>query len=224
MLFAEGVPNAAAAHLSLMLSLKGPCQTIIGTRTAGLDAIRLAAARIASGAWDRAIVGAAEEYSPVVNAAYGHWGLYGPDGFANGAGAVTFLLESRVSLAARAGRERGRIVSSVGAMPHPGGPMRVARRVLRQLTTVGLILGSGNGTWIDRAEAAAARDRGGAVISPYGCIAECFSALPLAGIAGVLLTRRVPHRGDVSPPSARSFCAIGTDYTGAVSGVCMECR
>ena len=37
MLFAEGVPNAAAAHLSLMLGLKGPCQTIIGTRTAGLD-------------------------------------------------------------------------------------------------------------------------------------------------------------------------------------------
>jgi len=47
MLFAEGVPNASSAHLSLMLGVKGACQTIIGTRTAGLDALRLAALRIA---------------------------------------------------------------------------------------------------------------------------------------------------------------------------------
>jgi 3-oxoacyl-[acyl-carrier-protein] synthase II len=57
-LFAEGVPNAAAAHLSLMLGLKGACQTVIGSRTSGLDALHLAAARIRSGEWDRAIVGA----------------------------------------------------------------------------------------------------------------------------------------------------------------------
>lgn len=76
MLFAEGVPNAAAAHLSLMLALKGPCQTVIGTRTAGLDALHLASLRIAAGEWDRAIVGAAEEFSPVVNGAYRHWGLH----------------------------------------------------------------------------------------------------------------------------------------------------
>lgn len=76
LLFAEGVPNAAAAHLSLMLSLKGPCQTVVGTRTAGLDAMNLAAMRIASGEWDRAVVGAAEEYSAIINAAYKRWGLY----------------------------------------------------------------------------------------------------------------------------------------------------
>ena len=106
MLFAEGVPNAGAAHLSLMLALKGPCQTIIGTRTAGLDALHLAATRIASGEWDRAIVSAAEEYSPLVNAAYEHWGLHSTSepaapfsgqsgGFVAGCGAVTLVLESR---------------------------------------------------------------------------------------------------------------------------------
>jgi 3-oxoacyl-[acyl-carrier-protein] synthase II len=60
MLFAEGVPNVGAAQLSLMLGLKGACQSIIGTRTAGLDAMRFAWLRIACGAADRVIVGAAE--------------------------------------------------------------------------------------------------------------------------------------------------------------------
>jgi 3-oxoacyl-[acyl-carrier-protein] synthase II len=88
MLFAEGVPNAAAAHLSLMLSLKGACQTLIGTRTAGLDALRLAFLRIASGRWDRAIVSAGEEFVPTVNNAYAHCGLHNPD---NGRGAFGSL-------------------------------------------------------------------------------------------------------------------------------------
>src|SRR5690606_6093753 len=47
--FAEGVPNAAAAHLSLMLGTHGPCQAILGSRTSGLDALRLAWRRIAGG-------------------------------------------------------------------------------------------------------------------------------------------------------------------------------
>jgi 3-oxoacyl-(acyl-carrier-protein) synthase len=67
--FAEGVPNAAAAHLSLMLGLRVPCQTIIGSRTSGLDALRLAATRIRSGEWTGAIIGAGEEYSAIVNEA-----------------------------------------------------------------------------------------------------------------------------------------------------------
>ena len=125
MLFAEGVPNAAAAHLSLMLSLKGPCQTIIGTRTAGLDALHLASTRIATGEWDRAIVSAAEEYSPLVNAAYAHWGLHSTSvpaapfsgqagGFVAGCGAVTLVLESASSMEQRRASARGRVVSSSG--------------------------------------------------------------------------------------------------------------
>src|SRR5690606_1406844 len=35
MLFAEGVPNAGAAQLSIALGVRGACQTILGTRTAG---------------------------------------------------------------------------------------------------------------------------------------------------------------------------------------------
>ena len=71
-MFAEGVPNVGTAHLSLMLGLQGSAQTIIGSRTSGLDAISLAALRIRNGEWDRAIVGGADELSPTAERLYGH--------------------------------------------------------------------------------------------------------------------------------------------------------
>ena len=214
MLFAEGVPNAAAAHLSLMLGLKGPCQTIIGSRTAGLDALRLAAARIAAEDWDRALVGAAEEYSPVVNAAYGRWGLYGPQGFVAGAGAVTFLVESRASVEARGGRIYGQVLRGAGATGRGGTIARATRKTWEQLGDAPLLIGSSNGTWIDRAESAAIAPADSTrVWSPYGLVAECFSVLPLAGIAAALLNAPAPEL------AGREFNSIASDYAGAVSGI-----
>jgi 3-oxoacyl-[acyl-carrier-protein] synthase II len=212
MLFAEGVPNAGAAHLSLMLNLKGPCQTIIGSRTAGLDALRLAAARIAGGRWTRAIVGAAEEFSPVVNEAYRAAGVYGPGGFVAGAGAVVLLLENRESMQSRRCRPRARVIAADGATATSQPFPRPARRILRTLGQTGLLITCANGTWIDRlVTAGLSRKSGCESFSPYGYIAECFSAMPLAGIAAVLLTRETPR-----------FAALAADYAGAVSGVSIE--
>ncbi len=45
-----------------------------------MDAFRLAWLRIASGSWDRAIVGAGEENHDVINAAYENCGLRARDG------------------------------------------------------------------------------------------------------------------------------------------------
>jgi 3-oxoacyl-[acyl-carrier-protein] synthase II len=217
MLFAEGVPNAAAAHLSLMLGMKGPCQTIIGSRTAGLDALRLAALRISTGNWDRALVAAAEEYSPVVNAAYGRWGLYGPGGFVAGAGAVTFLLESRASVEARGGRVWGRILGGAGATGHAGNSARAAQSVIRQLGSASLLIGSSNGTWIDRAESASIRHAPSIKFwSPYGSVAECYSVTPLAGLSAALLAGELPQF------AAGRSNVIASDYAGAVSGVAVE--
>jgi 3-oxoacyl-[acyl-carrier-protein] synthase II len=236
MLFAEGVPNAAAAHLSLMLSLKGPCQTVIGSRTAGLDALGIATTRIAAGEWDRAIVGAAEEYSPVVNQAYGRWGLYGAGGFVVGAGAVTFLVESRSSMEARGGRPRGRVLAVAGGTSRGGGVARIVRDVLTKLGTPPIVLGSSNGTWIDRAEEAGVARSGARLASSlYGRLAECFSVLPMAGIAAALLTglsdplltsRRSlgsTATGNFDSPAGH-FGSLATDYFGSVSGVALERR
>jgi 3-oxoacyl-[acyl-carrier-protein] synthase II len=90
MLFAEGVPNAAAAQMSLTLGLTGACQTIVGTRTAGLDALRLAALRIATGEAERVIVCAAEESHAILDAAYAACG-----GKPSVSVAVAFVLERR---------------------------------------------------------------------------------------------------------------------------------
>jgi 3-oxoacyl-[acyl-carrier-protein] synthase II len=241
MLFAESVPNAGAAQLSLMLSLKGGCQSIIGTRTAGLDAIGLAAARIRSGLWDHAIVGAGEEYCDLVNEAYRHCGVASPEGcapfsgdkgFVTSAGAVIFILESRESLDKRGGRARGRVDATAACSGDPSQVIDSLNWVLKELKDPENILSSASGTWIDRAEAAAIRRSNGVrfVSAIYGHIAETFSASPLVGLAAAMLRRKMPcllgggwedGRG-IRPASGEemidSVAAICTDFTGAVSG------
>jgi 3-oxoacyl-[acyl-carrier-protein] synthase II len=221
MLFAEGVPNAAAAHLSLMLGIKGPCQTVIGTRTAGFDAIGLAMARIASGEWDRAIVGAADEYSHAINRAYGQWGLYGSQGFVTGAGAVSLLLESREAMEQRNGRARGKLVAAANGIAHGGGMIRLARSVFERMGCPKALIGSSNNTWIDRVEASVLprADRSSAS-SVYGFVAESFSATPLAALSSVLLRGQLP--GQAERLNGSRVGAITTDYAGTVSGVTVE--
>jgi 3-oxoacyl-[acyl-carrier-protein] synthase II len=233
LLFAEGVPNAAAAHLSLMLSLKGACQTIIGSRTAGLDALRLAALRIAGGQWDRAIVSAAEEWTPQVNDAYAHHGLYNDSasplpfadaaGFRAGAGAVTFIIESGRSLSRRGGRARGRIESSASARHRPGNAPAAIARVLRSLNRPQYVIGSSNNTRIDRVEAAAlSRISPDARLSSlYGHFPELFSAGPLAAIAATLLSRRLPALHGAQRDNAMKFTpATGREQPGAFTVLC----
>ncbi|MEA2709080.1 MAG: 3-oxoacyl-[acyl-carrier-protein] synthase [Phycisphaerales bacterium] len=242
-LFAEGVPNSAAAHLSLMLDLKGGCQTIIGSRTSGLDALHLAALRIRSGQWQRAIVGAGEEYNGIVNGAYGHCGLYAganaagaapskEKGFVTGSAAVTFVLESREAAIRRGVAGRGIVVRSASFRGRPNESVESACRVLETLRSPRAVLTSASGTWVDRAEAAALRRAAPSATasSLYGHVAEHFSASPLLAIAGTLLTGHLPRmlqplrdiRGADGSEPADSFAAICTDFTGCVSGVLVD--
>jgi 3-oxoacyl-[acyl-carrier-protein] synthase II len=237
-LFAEGVPNAAAAHLSLMLSLKGACQTIIGTRTAGLEALQLAALRIRGGQWDRAIVSAGEEYSPIVNGAYRSCGLYcGPNGsdpvsekgFTAGAAAVTFVLESRAAAENRGATAWGQILGASAGRGKPGETIDSAARVIESLDRPPAILTSASGTWVDRAEAAAIRRaaRNALVSNLYGIVAEHFSAASLLAIAATLATGKLPRmlaplqdfRAATGDETVDRFASICTDFTGSVSGV-----
>jgi len=219
MLFAEGVPNAAAAHLSLAAGIKGGCQTIIGSRTAGLDALGLAALRIADGTWDRAIIGAAEEYCSTRNLAYAHCGLYAPSEpaepfsgegkFVAGCGAVAMVLESASSAAARGAQARGRVETYRAAA-------RPAALELRQLGEDLPVMTSANGTWIDRMEEIAMKRAGlrrYAALCPR--IAETFSAGPLAAAAAVLLSREFPGQGQ----RVTKFAALASDFTGLMSAV-----
>ncbi len=242
MLFAEGVPNACSAHLSLMLSIKGACQTIIGTRTSGLDALRLASLRIKTGAWDRAIVAAAEEHCDVINSTYKSCGLYADDaagapfaaetGFTAGSAAVSFILESRKSIDPRAGRARGRLLDGASSRIVNKDPSSACADVLTRLGSPKQVISSANGTWIDRAELAALRRScpGATITSIHGHIAESFSAGPLLALAATLLSgKMIPLRGKIDPhiglsaasgeEPAISVVSVCTDYAKTVSAL-----
>jgi 3-oxoacyl-[acyl-carrier-protein] synthase II len=244
MLFAEGVPNAAAAHLSLMMSLKGACQTIIGSRTAGLDALRLAAERVAQDRWDRAVVSAGEEFCQTVIDGYRHCGLYAGQnaslpfgeitggGFAVGCGAITLILESRESAQARGAQPRGVVRAGASAFPAEGREVAQAARILHALGDPAAVLTSANGTWIDRVEAAAAkmsaRTRGKAeptLSTLCGHFAETFSVTPVLGVAAIVLGRRLPQTfGPTANDTTVSDVSAGaavlcSDYMGTTCGV-----
>jgi 3-oxoacyl-[acyl-carrier-protein] synthase II len=68
LLFAESVPNIGSAHASLTFGIRAACSSVVGARNAAIQAIRLAHARIGSGDWSQAVVVAAEEAHPTIDA------------------------------------------------------------------------------------------------------------------------------------------------------------
>ncbi len=246
LLFAEGVPNAGSAHLSMMLNIKGPCQTLIGSRTVGLDAVQLAAARIAAGEVDAVVVGAAEEYYPLINQVYAHCCLYagreaglpfGGGGFASGAGAVSLILERRSAAEARGARPWASVGLGAQAAWDPDAPDAASPRIASALTRCGQttsILCSANGTWLDQVEMLAMAShaaspysgqpvRGGlAVSSISGHVSECFAATPLVGLAAVLLTGRLPRLYLRCPWDASLAPARGEEDVSAWTAMCSD--
>jgi 3-oxoacyl-[acyl-carrier-protein] synthase II len=61
MLFAESVPNIGSAHVSMANGITAASSTVVGTRTAALEALALVRARFMAGTWCRALVVAADE-------------------------------------------------------------------------------------------------------------------------------------------------------------------
>ncbi|MEK6703175.1 MAG: beta-ketoacyl-[acyl-carrier-protein] synthase family protein [Planctomycetota bacterium] len=221
-LFAEGVPNAGAAHVSTTFGIRGACQTIIGTRTAGLDALGLAAMRVWSGASDTIIVGAAEETHACVDRAYEHFhppgGSSGAPGFFSTPGSVALVVESSASARARGARAIARIERYAGASPTEVvadgalcfGDIEGASRVLNQLECRSAVLGSANATWIDRAEALAVRRSPGAslVESLHGRVGDLFAPGPLLAIVRA-----------IAGGSLGRMTALCTDFTGTAAAV-----
>ncbi len=221
MLFAEGVPNAGAAQLSIGLGLRGACQTVLGSRTAGLEALHVAALRIAGGRAQRAIVCAAEECAGVVAEAYRAWGLgarkgahNGVDAFFIAGGAVALTLESASSAAARGARIRGRIGASALGCADDLAPGAFARRAAAVLGTVGAdrapVLHAASGAWPDVVERRAARSVGCAIGAalPWAN-AEFFSVGPLTAVAAATLENRGGR-------------VLAVDFHGPIAAVAIE--
>ena len=238
-LFAEGVPNVGAAQLSLMLGLKQSCQSIIGTRTAGLDALRLAWLRIAAGQADRIIVGAGEEDSPLIERVYEHCGLRrtrdlglayaSTAGFRTASGAVAFVIESADAARARGVEPYAKLGHAAAARGTPDALPRTLASVLRDAPREAQWVGSGCGTWIDKLEMnALTRDNGvRAVGSIYSRFGEAFSTTPLISAAAAIVLGHLPD-ATPTPAAARAvgrtdrFGVICTDWQGGVATAHLE--
>ncbi|CAG0990641.1 3-oxoacyl-[acyl-carrier-protein] synthase 2 [Phycisphaerales bacterium] len=201
-LFAEGVPNAAAAQLSLSLGLRGGCQSIIGSRTAGLDALALAALRIRQGVCDRVIVGAAEEYCETVNQAHERCAAHA-ETFASGA--VSVIVESRAAALRRAAP----VLASVGlAHWHSGNPARAFAEVLRSVQ--GPLFSALGDSPADAACRALIDRAGRATTDLRPAIPELFSVGPLAALIAGLASREA---------TIEPFAVVAADAFGSAAGI-----
>ncbi len=245
LLFAESVPNVGSAQLSLLLGLQGASFSMVGARTNGLEALHVAAACIASGRWDRVIVAAAEESYETLIDGHAHFGLRSMvngsmpfdtgTGFINASGAAAVILESEESANNRGVSSRGTLLSSSTERVTRGdgrGLTNAVSNVLSRVGTTSHIMTSANGTVLDRIEKTGIRRRiqKGTIGAPhvssiYGYMAETFSVMPVASLAAVLLSGRMPNLlgpatqlGSHLQPSDNkpidAFTVLCTDITG----------
>jgi len=121
-LFLAQLSNLLAGNISIVHGVTGSSRTFMGEEAAGVDAVRIALARIASGQSDIALVGAAhngERKDLLMLYEFGRFNLRGSftpvwarapkGGFALGSGGVFLVLESRRHAEARGARPFAKI-------------------------------------------------------------------------------------------------------------------
>ncbi|PYK43834.1 MAG: hypothetical protein DME46_07105 [Verrucomicrobia bacterium] len=160
LLFPETVFNAPASHLAAILGITGASYTVVGDGAVGIFALKMAEDLILSAEVDACLVVAAEEIDSLVCEAYRQWRLLRDPGkpessrgmiMSEGAGAV--LLKR-----SHGGIEIDQIVPGANFFRRSEASARLDSVVSRLKNKIGFCVGSGNGTFIDRAERAAVGD------------------------------------------------------------------
>jgi len=126
LLFAESVPNVPGAQCSLAFGIRGPAISVIGSRSAFVEALMIARARMIARGVERVIVVAAEERHPRLDEVLVAWRLAKNGDAMSAAGAVAFVLER-----ADAARARGaRSLAQLGAVSWLAPATRHWRRIV----------------------------------------------------------------------------------------------
>ncbi len=203
LLFPETVYNAPASHLAAVLGIDGASYTLVGDASIGLSALGFAEEILACDpSLERCVVVGAEECDWILWQGYATWRLLSrepcvrlhaepPSGMLLGEGAAAFVV----------GRESGApgeilLRAASATYGRRTGSGRALERVLGRLPLegAGVVIGSANGTWVDRAEAAVlARRLPGAVAwHPKAALGEALGAsgLTQAALAALALERR----------------------------------
>jgi 3-oxoacyl-(acyl-carrier-protein) synthase len=180
MLFPETVFNAPASHVAAVFGLTDVNYTLVGDATSATNAIAMAADLIASSVLDQCLVIATEELDWITLEGFARFGFVSTprsgearmlpydrrrNGYLGGEGAVAILLESERSATSRGATPRARLISCDRGFPfHSRREMpQVLHRAIEnglrsaslQWTDVGGVIGSANGTFMDRVEATA---------------------------------------------------------------------
>jgi hypothetical protein len=147
LLFPETVYNAPASHLAALLGIDGASYTLVGDASVGLTALHFAAQLLALGGIDQAIVVGAEECDWILCEAYNDWRLARTP-LAEGAAAVVLRREGRWEVSTSSGAAFVRQQDASAAL-------KLALAEFAESGPADLIISSANGTFVDRAEAAA---------------------------------------------------------------------
>ena len=146
LLFPETVFNAPASHLAAILGVTGASYTLVGDGAVGVLALKMAEDLMLDPALDRCLVVAAEEADGLLCDAYLRWRL--PITLSEGAGAVLLDRTGPISIQA---------IDAGGNFSRRSRAADCIAKILERLeaTSHDLFITSANGSFIDRAEAAA---------------------------------------------------------------------
>ncbi len=211
LLFPETVFNAPASHLAAILGLQGASYTVVGDGAAGILALKLAEDLLAGPGVDSVLVVAAEEIDPLVCEAYRRWRLLRnptrPENqhgmiLSEGAGAVLLTKEKReLQLSA--------IDAGTTFFRRTEAAEKLRKLRERLETSPSIIVGSANGTFIDRAERSAL---GAIPYSPKPALGDSVGASvlwQLIAATQILKTARVPNCPDISVGSSAVVLSCG---------------
>jgi 3-oxoacyl-(acyl-carrier-protein) synthase len=213
-LFPETVFNAPASHLAALLGISGQSYTLVGDGSVGLSALNMAEALLNDEALEGCLVVGAEEIDWLLCDAYARWRLLRRAPVGNKA--VYGMIPSEGAGAILLARTGGvRIEKS-----HPAIHYERRRELKIRLKTVldhigaqpkDVIVGSSNGTFIDRAESAVLRETASEALfyPPKWAMGESVGASGLwQTIAGAkaLQALKLPPSGDgAAACDAREF-------------------
>ncbi len=160
LLFPETVFNAPASHLAAILEISGASYTVVGDGAVGILALKLADDLLASEDVDTCLVVAAEEIDSLVCEAYRQWRfLRDPKKPETGRGMIMSEGAGAVLLKRSEGEmEIDQIVPGANFFRRSEASARLGGVASRLKNKIGFCVGSGNGTFIDRAERAAVGD------------------------------------------------------------------
>ncbi|MBI3392571.1 MAG: hypothetical protein HY039_05220 [Nitrospirae bacterium] len=120
--FSESLFNVAASHISIALGITGPAITVVGDGTRFHDLLRRAAAALAAGEIDIALVGTVEEDHPILREGYGTCGprVAGRLHLADGRGGESPLCEGGVVAVLERSENAKTVLARIEALPRAG--------------------------------------------------------------------------------------------------------